>query len=44
MNSVIRKAGQGEARTREDGLDLIGGREAANAVEDVTGLFFGQHE
>ncbi len=44
MNGVVGETGQGEAGTGENGFDLVGGREAANAVEEVGGLFFGQHQ
>jgi hypothetical protein len=44
MNRIVGKASQGKARGRENRFNLLRGREAANAVEDVAGLFFGQHE
>jgi len=43
MNGVVGESSQGEAGASEQGLDLVGGREAANSVEDVGGFFFGQH-
>ena len=43
MNGVVGKASQGKAGAGKDGFDLVGGREAANAVEDISGFFFGQH-
>src|SRR5208337_5445268 len=43
MNGVVGEASQGEAGAGEDGFDLVGGREAANSIKDVCGLFAGQH-
>ena len=43
MDGVVGKASQSKARAGENRFDLVGGREAANPVEDVGGLFFGQH-
>jgi len=43
MDDVVSEASEGEAGPGKDGFDLVGGRVAANAVEEVSGLFSGQH-
>jgi hypothetical protein len=43
MNGVVGEASQGKAGTSKDGLDLVGGREVANPVKNVSALFFGHH-
>jgi hypothetical protein len=43
MDGIISKASQRKPRPREEDFDLIRGRNPANAVENVGGLYLGQH-